>query len=438
MARIRGLVGAVTVLCWGCGGDARLPVSPQTNRPPEVTKVAIDYSVVGRGASGPVKAEVRDPDGDVVSCRWTVGSSSGRVLVDSSNTCQGVYTAPASGASDRLEVTPTDSRGMSGSAGSTTFPLGPESIALSPSPNPTPTPDPGPQPNPAPTPQPTPTPQATPTPPPPPGAPTITSITANPTSCHPRPGSPCTSSVVVSASGGASPLTYQWSGCATGTAPTAQCVVSALGGQLATVSVKSATGPSTQASVTVTGTNQAPIVSVSGGSCHPHPSTPCAVTVSSTSSDPDGDSISAVTWSGSCGSGSGSSVLCAVSALTAYTATATVTDGWNAPGSSSAQVNGTNASPSCSADASICVAPNCDLTIDYGMADSDADSVTSVSCTPTAGVTEFTASYCKIAGDGHPSGQEYTQTITVKDPWNAQGACSTRVRWHDACGTPCQ
>src|SRR5262245_36454938 len=144
----RGLAVTLVVLQAACGGQGKNPVAPAAaNNPPTVVRVeVVGYTIAGFGAQLPVRAEVRDPDGEAVTCRWT--SESGRVLVDSANTCNGVYSAPAGGATDRLEVVPTDARGLSGSAGSTTVVLGPNSVPVGQPPPPTPEPstrpDPGP------------------------------------------------------------------------------------------------------------------------------------------------------------------------------------------------------------------------------------------------------------------------------------------------------
>src|SRR5205823_1816267 len=126
----QGSAFLIAVFLSACGGDGRNPVAPASiNTPPTIVRIeVVGYTAVGLNAQVPVRAEARDPDGDAVTCRWT--SASGRVLVDSTNTCAGIYFAPGTGATDRLDVTPTDSRGLSGSVGSITVPLSPEPIAV--------------------------------------------------------------------------------------------------------------------------------------------------------------------------------------------------------------------------------------------------------------------------------------------------------------------
>src|SRR5437870_4990771 len=116
------IIAGVAVAFWDCGGNAELPLAATAaNSPPVVVRVDVGVSQVAWGTTAPVIAEVRDPDGDTVSCRWT--AQAGRVLVESDNTCKGVYYAPMSGESERLDVVPTDSKGATGGAGSLAFPL---------------------------------------------------------------------------------------------------------------------------------------------------------------------------------------------------------------------------------------------------------------------------------------------------------------------------
>src|SRR5688500_6553827 len=87
----------VTLVLGGCGGKGQLPLAASSaNAPPVVVRVEVaGAGQVVLGATAAVAAEVRDPDGDVVSCRWT--AQGGKVLVESENTCRGVYYAPTTG-----------------------------------------------------------------------------------------------------------------------------------------------------------------------------------------------------------------------------------------------------------------------------------------------------------------------------------------------------
>ena len=109
-ARIRiWIIAGVAIVFWDCGGNGELPLAASAaNAPPVVVRVeVVGVSQVAWGTTAPIRAEVRDPDGDAVSCHWT--ARAGRVLVESDNTCKGVYYAPMSGESERLDVVPSDS-----------------------------------------------------------------------------------------------------------------------------------------------------------------------------------------------------------------------------------------------------------------------------------------------------------------------------------------
>src|SRR2546426_10339531 len=90
------MIAGVAIVFWDCGGNGELPLAATAaNAPPVVVRVDLGVGQVAWGTTAPVTAEVRDPDGDAVSCRWT--AQAGRVLVESDNTCKGVYYAPMSG-----------------------------------------------------------------------------------------------------------------------------------------------------------------------------------------------------------------------------------------------------------------------------------------------------------------------------------------------------
>ena len=139
-ALVTSLVAVGMSALWTCGGAGQNPVTPAPpNQPPVVTRLElVGYTTAGFGAQLPIQAEVHDPDGDSVSCAWK--TQGGRVLVDSRDTCVGVYFAPDSGTTDRVDVVPTDAKGTAGSTGTLTIPLTPGSIAIagptSPSPSP--------------------------------------------------------------------------------------------------------------------------------------------------------------------------------------------------------------------------------------------------------------------------------------------------------------
>ncbi len=201
--------------------------------------------------------------------------------------------------------------------------------------------------------------------------PVVSSVTAAQPTCYPRPGTPCTISVTVSASDpDGDPLSYVWSGCGSGTGATGSCAVTDLSQQTATVTVSDGRGGSVTGSVNVTGVNQPPTVTISGGGqCHPRsnpsgtPPTPCYVPLTASVQDPDGDTVS-YAWSG-CASGTAPTAQCRVDSLTTFTASLAVKDVWNASASASSStsrgVNNTPAEPPSegySGTGSITIAPS--------------------------------------------------------------------------------
>ena len=174
------------------------------------------------------------------------------------------------------------------------------------------------------------------------GTPPSITLSAARVSCHPTPSTPCSIALVATASdpsGGA--VSVSWGGCAAGSSGlSATCVVRALGSVTADVTATNTAGLTASQSVSLTGTNSAPTVTVSGGaSCQAS----CSSPVSAAASDADGDPVpgSAITWSG-CASGTGTSSECSMPSSGTYTATATVSDDW-ASGSSSRSVVATKA-----------------------------------------------------------------------------------------------
>ncbi len=109
-------------------------------------------------------------------------------------------------------------------------------------------------------------------------------------SCHPRPQVPCLLNVAATASDpDGHALSYAWSGCASGTGPTAVCRVTTVGAQSATVTVTDGHGGTASASHAVQGTNQAPrYTGWQWDSAAPVPAD-SDLAVSFSISDPDGD-----------------------------------------------------------------------------------------------------------------------------------------------------
>ena len=108
-------------------------------------------------------------------------------------------------------------------------------------------------------------------------------------SCHPRPGSPCSTNVSASGSDpDGDPITYTWSGCASGSGANSTCSVSQLGSNTATVKATDPFGASRTANVGSQGTNQGP--NVTGGQTWTGANFGCR-TARATKTDPDGDSL---------------------------------------------------------------------------------------------------------------------------------------------------
>ena len=84
-------------------------------------------------------------------------------------------------------------------------------------------------------------------------------ITSSQLSCHPKPATPCTVSVEAVANS-SRPLSYGWSGCASGAARTATCVVLRPGDVAVSVRVTDDRGEFGDATAMATGTNQPPTV----------------------------------------------------------------------------------------------------------------------------------------------------------------------------------
>jgi hypothetical protein len=270
---LASLTGGVVA---ACGGAGRNPIDPApVNRPPEILGIElVGYNVAGHGSSLPIRVEVRDPDGDAVTCRYS--PQAGRVLIDGSgNGCIGTYIAPASGLSDRIGITATDSRGASTNSAAT-LALGPDAVPVSTNP-PSPAP-PAPSPNPGPNLPAPPAPSATPTVrPTPPAQPTPTPTSSSggnqpPTvavagggSCHPDPT--CTRSFTATATdpeGGS--LTYSWSGTGcSGNGASGTVTVTSIGAQTCTVTVRDPLGAAASASGTANGVNNAPQLQSWGG-----------------------------------------------------------------------------------------------------------------------------------------------------------------------------
>ena len=149
-------------------------------------------------------------------------------------------------------------------------------------------------------------------------APTVTVVFQGPASCRPQAGQPCALEVVAQAvDPEADPLTYEWSGCASGTLARATCVVDRPGPVTASVIVSDGHDHRVSAATTGEGLpleNRPPSVAADferTASCAPAPGQPCTLDLLAVATDPDGDPL-VFEWSG-CARGSSPRATCEVS-----------------------------------------------------------------------------------------------------------------------------
>jgi hypothetical protein len=149
-------------------------------------------------------------------------------------------------------------------------------------------------------------------------APSVTVSFQGAAMCRPQAGQPCTLDVVAQAvDPDADPLTYEWSGCASGTLARATCVVERAGPVTATVIVSDGHDHRVSAGATGEGLpleNRPPTVAADferTASCTPEPGRPCTLDLLAVATDPDGDPLM-FEWSG-CASGSSPRASCQVS-----------------------------------------------------------------------------------------------------------------------------
>lgn len=168
--------------------------------------------------------------------------------------------------------------------------------------------------------------------------------------CALSPGRSCTLRVLAQATDpDEDPLQYIWSGCATGTAPRAECTVVRPGPVVASVAVSDDHGHTATATITGEGVstpNSPPTVNVvfrGASACTPLPGRPCNLDVAVQASDPDGDALR-YQWSG-CASGTGSSASCTVATPGRVEAIVQVTDEHGLATTATAVGTGTNRPP---------------------------------------------------------------------------------------------
>lgn len=148
-------------------------------------------------------------------------------------------------------------------------------------------------------------------------SPTVSVAFQGASSCSPPAGGDCTLQVAAQAiDADGDPLSYAWTGCASGTGAGAVCTIRAAGAVTATVTVSDGHGHTVTASAAGEGTaipNAPPTVTVSfDGSSHcvPSPDKPCTVKVIAHANDPESDELT-YSWSG-CAKGTAASATCSV------------------------------------------------------------------------------------------------------------------------------
>lgn len=273
---------------YACGGNPRNPAGARAvNHTPEVRSLLVDPPVIHRGGVAMVMTMVTDADGDPLTCIFE--AAHGTLTVhDAAATCNGATyrNDGQSASSDQIRVTATDRNNVSASAVAGIAILG-SSAQPTPTPRPAPpstmppSPDPRPTPEPAPSATPVPTPSPSPTATPSPNQPPTVSVTGHGQTCHPN----CTAAFAAQASDpNGDPLTYSWSGCASGTNTAAQCSIDGLSTYTATVTVSDGRGGVATASASATGTNAKPIPQCPG---ELHGQGNHVITIPVSASDPD-------------------------------------------------------------------------------------------------------------------------------------------------------
>lgn len=306
MNRWRRLAGtfSVSVICAACAGTSPTVPAPAENRAPTVAVAFAGASTCTPRPDAPctleVVAQATDPDGDPLQYSWSGCASGTAARATCSVTAVGAVTASVA-VSDGHGHTVTGSVAGNGLA-----------VAN--------------------------------------GAPTVTVGFQSASSCALLSSKPCVIDVFATATDpDGDPLTYRWSGCATGTAPKAPCTIDRVGAVLATVDVSDDHGHTVSGSVSAEGRpdpNTPPVVHVAFDAlsqCTPLPAKPCTLGVTAQATDAEGDPLH-YSWSG-CASGSAPRATCTIDRPGTVAASVEVSDDHGHTVSGSISATGANQPP---------------------------------------------------------------------------------------------
>jgi hypothetical protein len=228
----------------GCDRGGEGALGPSANQAPQIRSITVTPAVIPLGGTALVQVDAIDPDGDRLFYRYS--AEAGTIIADPAHEGQATYTRIATELpGDTITVTATDTKNASNSAARTVPFLG--------------------------------------------NRPPQVSIGGG-GSCHP----PCTRTFTASATDpDGDPVTYLWTGCASGTANIATCSLATVGDITAAVVVSDGRGGVASASALATGTNRPPVI-MGGGDIVAR-----AARFNVFYDDPDGDAL-ACGWVGYC------------------------------------------------------------------------------------------------------------------------------------------